>query len=87
MGATVGHIVTLLSTDFIKLVALAVVVAVPVAWYGMTQWLEDFAYKIEIEWWIYTIAGIIALVVAFLTIGSQSIKAALNNPVDSLRSE
>ncbi|HEY0654713.1 MAG TPA: ABC transporter permease [Chryseosolibacter sp.] len=87
MGASVAHIVKLLSTDFIKLVAMAILVAVPVAWYGMNKWLEEFAYKIAIEWWIFSIAGVVALVVAFVTIGSQSIRAALNNPVDSLRSE
>lgn len=87
MGASVGNIVTLLSKDFIKLVLVAVVFAVPVAWYGMNQWLQDFAYKIDIQWWIFVLAGVTSLLIAFLTIGSQSIRAALNNPVNSLRSE
>ncbi|HEY0740774.1 MAG TPA: ABC transporter permease [Chryseosolibacter sp.] len=87
MGASMSDVVTLLSKDFIKLVAVAVLVAVPGAWYGMNQWLEDFAYKTDLEWWIFIVAGSAALIIAFITIASQSVKAALNNPVDSLRSE
>ncbi len=87
MGASVTNIVALLSKEYIRLVGVAVVVAIPMAWYGMNQWLEEFAYKIEIEWWVFVLAGATAIVIALFTIGSQSVKAALNNPVDSLRNE
>lgn len=87
MGASMSDVVTLLSKDFVKLVAVAVLVAVPGAWYGMNQWLEDFAYKTDLEWWIFIVAGLAALMIAFFTIASQSVKAAVTNPVDSLRSE
>ncbi|MFC4874583.1 ABC transporter permease [Negadavirga shengliensis] len=87
LGANVGSIVGLLSKDFVKLVLLAIVIATPVSWYVMNRWLEGFAYKIEIGWWVFPLAGIGALMVALLTISSQAIKAALANPVESLRSE
>jgi putative ABC transport system permease protein len=83
----VGNIVGLLSKDFVKLVLLAIVIATPVSWYAMNRWLEGFAYKIEIGWWVFPLAGIGALMIALLTISSQAIKAALANPVESLRSE
>jgi putative ABC transport system permease protein len=87
LGASVGSIATLLSKDFLKLVLIAFVIAVPVAWYAMHQWLQDFAYKIDISWWIFALAGISAIVIALLTVSFQAIKAALANPVKSLRSE
>jgi putative ABC transport system permease protein len=87
LGADVRNIVGLLSKDFIKLVVLAIVIATPFSWYAMTQWLENFAYKIEIHPWIFLLAGSIALCIALLTISYQSIKSALMNPVSSLRSE
>jgi putative ABC transport system permease protein len=87
LGADVSSIVGLLSRDFVKLVLMAVVIATPVSWYAMNQWLEGFAYQVPVHWWTFGIAGIMAVVVALATISFQSIKAALMNPVKSLRSE
>ncbi|TDE18558.1 ABC transporter permease [Dyadobacter psychrotolerans] len=87
LGASVGSIVGLLSKDFIKLVLLAIIFGSPIAWYAMNTWLQDFAYHVEISWWMFVSAGILAIVIALLTISFQSIKAALMNPVKSLRSE
>jgi len=87
MGASVANIVTLLSKDFVKLVILGFFIAIPISWYAMNQWLADFAYKIEIGPGIFALAGATALVIALLTVSWQSIKAALANPVESLRSE
>jgi putative ABC transport system permease protein len=87
LGASVSQIIVLLSTDFLKLVLLAFVIAIPIAWYAVNQWLQDFAYRIEMEWWIIALTGISALTIALLTISYQSVKAALANPVKSLRSE
>lgn len=87
LGASVSSIVTLLSKDFLKLVLISIIVASPLAWYAMNQWLNDFAYKIDIEWWMFILAGLLAVGIALLTVSFQSIKAALMNPVKSLRSE
>jgi putative ABC transport system permease protein len=87
LGASVEGIVLLLSRDFVKLVVVALLIASPIAWYAMNKWLEDFAYRIELEWWIFAIAGLLAIVIALLTVSFQSVKAALMNPVKSLRSE
>lgn len=87
LGATVSSVVALLSTDFLKLVTIAFFMAVPVAWWVMDKWLQDFAYKITIEWWMFALAGGLAVGIALLTVSYQSIKAALVNPVKSLRSE
>ncbi len=87
LGANVSNIVSLLSIDFLKLVAIAAVIAFPVAWYFMHHWLEDFAYRISIPWWVFVLAGLIAAVVAFVTISFQAVKAALANPVKNLRTE
>lgn len=87
LGASVGSIVGLLSQDFLKLVLLAIVIASPLAWYAMNQWLHSYAYKTELSWWMFALAGLLAIVIAFVTISFQSIKAALTNPVRSLRSE
>ena len=87
LGATVTQITTLLSKDFLLLVLIAIMIASPIAWYAMNQWLQDFAYRITIEWWVFALAGIMALLIAFLTISYQAIKAALANPVKSLRTE
>ena len=86
MGASASGIVGLLSVDFIKLVFFAILIAVPVAWYAMDRWLQDFAYRIEIPWWGFALAGSIASIIAIATISFQAIKAALMNPVKSLRS-
>ncbi|MDP4132000.1 MAG: hypothetical protein Q8939_17720, partial [Bacteroidota bacterium] len=77
----------LLSKDFLKLVIIANVIAWPLAWWAMNKWLQDFAYRIEISWWVFAIAGIAAVLIAILTVSFQAIKAALANPVNSLRAE
>ena len=87
LGASVGSIVTILSKDFLKLVLISIVIASPIAWYAMNKWLEDFAYKIDIEWWVFALAGLLAMGIALLTVSFQAVKAALMNPVKSLRSE
>jgi putative ABC transport system permease protein len=87
LGASVGSIVALLSKDFLKLVLIAVLIASPIAWYAMNQWLADFAYKITIEWWVFALSGTLAIGIALVTVSFQSIKAAMANPVRSLRSE
>ena len=87
LGASVSNIVSLLSMDFIKLVLVSAVIAFPIAWYAMHTWLQDFAYRIAINWWIFVIAGITALLIALLTVSFQAVKAAVANPVKSLRTE
>jgi putative ABC transport system permease protein len=87
LGASVTGIVALLSKDFLKLVFIAIVIATPLSWYAMHKWLQDFAYRIDISWWIFLLAGIIALLIAFVTISFQAIKTANSNPVKSLRTE
>ena len=87
LGASVAGITALLAKDFLKLVLIAIVLASPIAYYFMNIWLSDFAYRIDIQWWMFAVAGLVAIVVAFLTVSFQSIRAALMNPVKSLRSE
>ena len=87
LGATVSGIVGLLSRDFVKLVLIAVVIASPLAWWVMNKWLEDFVYRIDIQWWMFASAGLAAVVIALLTVSGQAIRAAVANPVDSLRDE
>ena len=87
LGASVASVVALLSKDFLKLILIALVLASPIAWWGMNQWLEEFAYKVTIDWWIFALAGLLAVGIALLTVSFQSIKTALMNPVKSLRSE
>jgi putative ABC transport system permease protein len=87
LGASVGSIVTMLSKDFLRLVLIASVIALPVAWWAMNQWLHDFAYRISISWWVFLVAGSIAFIIAMFTISFKAIKAALSNPVTNLRSE
>lgn len=87
LGASVSDVVSMLSLDFMKLILIAFLFATPIAWYGMNQWLEDFAYRIEIQWWMFVIAGLAALALAMLTVSLQSVKAAMMNPVDSLKIE
>ena len=87
LGASVSSIVTLLSKDFLKLVIIAIVIASPLAWWGMSKWLQDFAYKVNVEWWIFALVGVVAVGIAFITVSFQSIKVALVNPAKSLRSE
>jgi putative ABC transport system permease protein len=85
LGATVTDIVSMLSGDFVRLVVIAIVIASPVAWYFMHRWLQDFAYRVPISWWIYGIAGACAVVIALATVSVQAIRAAMANPVESLR--
>ncbi|MEO8414362.1 MAG: ABC transporter permease [Ginsengibacter sp.] len=87
MGATVSNIVNLLSVDFLKLVVFSFFIAAPIAWYFMHQWLKDFAYRTPISWWIFLIAGCTALLIALFTVSFQAIKAAIANPVKSMRTE
>lgn len=87
LGATVAGIVKTLSKDFVKLVFIAIVIASPIAWWAMDKWLQDFAYRVDIQWWMFAIAGVLAILIALFTVSSQALKAALVNPVDSLRDE
>jgi ABC-type antimicrobial peptide transport system permease subunit len=87
LGASVIQIITLLSGDFLKLVLLAFIIATPLSWYVMAEWLNNFAYQIEIEWWMFPLAGLMAVGIALFTVSFQSVKAALANPIKSLRSE
>ncbi len=87
LGASVNKIVLLLSKDFLILVLVALIIATPLAWYGMNQWLQNYAFRTEITVWIFGFAGIVAVLIAIITVSSQAIKAAMSNPVESLRSE
>ncbi|HTB25965.1 MAG TPA: FtsX-like permease family protein, partial [Puia sp.] len=87
LGASVSGIVGLLSKDFLKLIAISCLVAFPVSWWVMHNWLLNYQYRIEIGWWIFLAAGISAMLIALITISFQSVKAAIANPVNSLRSE
>ncbi|MBB6110932.1 putative ABC transport system permease protein [Mucilaginibacter lappiensis] len=87
LGAGVSTIVAMLSKDFIKLVFISIIIATPLAWLMMNKWLQGYAYRQNIQWWMLLSAGAGALVIAIVTISSQSFKAARSNPVDSLRSE
>lgn len=87
LGASVTSIVGLLSGDFVKLVIASIVIATPLTWYLMNRWLDDFAYKISLQWWMFAGAGALAVVIALLTVSTQAIKAAVTNPVKSLKSE
>ena len=87
LGASVTNIVKMLSTDFVKLVMLAFVIATPIAWWFMNKWLQDFAFRIDLSWWIFAVTGIGALLVALITLSFQAIRAAIANPVDSLKTE
>lgn len=87
LGASVPNIVQLLSKDFVVLVIVSIAIASPIAYYAMNKWLQDFAYRINIEWWVFALAGVLALFIALLTVSFQAIKAAVANPVKSLRTE
>jgi putative ABC transport system permease protein len=86
-GASLQHIFRLLTDQFIKLVLVSFVVAVPLAWYMMQTWLEDYEYKVKIGWEVFLISGLLSVIIALLTVSYQSIRAALANPADSLRAE
>ena len=87
LGASVSSIVSMLSKDFLKLVVISFIIAVPVAWWGMNSWLQDFANRINISWWIFIVAGLVAMFIAVITVSFQAIKAAIANPIKSLRTE
>ncbi|WP_028297680.1 ABC transporter permease [Olivibacter sitiensis] len=87
LGASVSGIVALLSKDFVKLVLIAVLLASPIAWWAMSHWLDHFTYRIDIEWWMFAVSGLAAIAVAIFTVAAQAVKAAMANPVDSLRDE
>jgi putative ABC transport system permease protein len=87
LGASVASIILLFSKEFLKLVLISFVMAAPIAWYTMHRWLQDFAYSIDIEWWIFLITSLLVVIITIVTISFQAIKAALISPVKSLRSE
>jgi ABC-type antimicrobial peptide transport system permease subunit len=87
LGASVAQIALLFSQDFLKLVLLAFLIAAPVAWFAMHKWLEDFAYSIDMEWWVFLRAGLLVIIITSITVSFQAIKAALANPIKSLRNE
>ncbi|MEO5783153.1 MAG: ABC transporter permease [Ginsengibacter sp.] len=87
LGATVSNIVAMLSKDFLRLVIIAALVAFPIAWWVMNKWLQDFAYRINISWWIFIVAGVVAVLIALITVSFKAIKAAIANPVKNLRTE
>jgi ABC-type antimicrobial peptide transport system permease subunit len=87
LGATSVNIVYLFSKEFILLIAIAFVIATPIAWYFMYQWLQDYVYRISISWWLFAVSGFISIIIALVTISFQAIKAAVANPVKSLRIE
>ncbi|RYU92430.1 ABC transporter permease [Mucilaginibacter terrigena] len=87
LGASSGSITGMLSAQFLKLVALSIIIAIPFTWFAMHKWLQEFAYRVEVQWWVFVAAGTMALAVAYITVSFQTIRAALANPVKSLRSE
>ena len=87
LGADITSIAVLLSREFVGPVIVAFLLAIPLTWYAMNKWLQGFAYRIDISWWMFLVAGLLAIVIALVTISYQSIKAAVNNPIKSLRSE
>jgi putative ABC transport system permease protein len=87
LGATAANIVYLFSKEFIILIAIAFVIATPIAWYYMHQWLQDYSYRIDISWWIFLIGGVASIIIALATVSFQAIKAAIANPVKSLKTE
>lgn len=82
-----GGIVALLSRDFVKLVSLAIVIASPIAWYGIDKWLQNYPYRTQVDWWIFVAAGLCAIFVTLITVSFQALKAAMADPVKSLRNE
>jgi putative ABC transport system permease protein len=87
LGASVMNITSMLSKDFLKLVIISILISSPIAWIVMNKWLQSFAYRVSINWWIFIVAGLIALLIALITVSFQAIKAAVANPVKSLRTE
>jgi putative ABC transport system permease protein len=87
LGATVANILALVSKDFIKLVIISIIIAIPIAFYAINKWLEGFAYRTAVHWWVFAFAGMLTLIIAFATISVQAIKTALTSPVKNLRTE
>ena len=87
LGASVGSIVGLISQDFLRLILVATAIAIPIAWYTLRVWLRDFAYQTEIPWWLFAVVGLAAMTIGILTIGGQSLRAALANPVEAIKQE
>jgi putative ABC transport system permease protein len=87
LGASTENLLLILSRDFLLLVGVAFVIAVPVTWLAMDSWLQSFAYRVGISWWIFGLAGLLAAAIAFITVGGQAMRAAMRNPVRSLRTE
>ncbi len=87
LGASVLNITGLLSKEFLLLVTVSIVIASPIAWYAVHEWLQGYSYRIDMQWWVFVAAGIIAIVVSLMTVSFQAVKAALANPVKSLRTE
>ena len=87
VGASVSSIIAMLSKDILKLVIISSVISFPVAWFAMNKWLQNYAYRINMSWWMFVVAGSIAVGIALLTVSFQAIKAAIANPVKSLRAE
>jgi putative ABC transport system permease protein len=87
LGASVTDIISILSKEFVMLIIIAFVIATPVAWWAAHQWLQDFAYRTTMSWWVFAVCGLAMLFIAFLTLSIQTIRAAISNPVNALRSE
>jgi putative ABC transport system permease protein len=87
LGASVVHIARLLSTQFVLLISVSLVLAFPLAWWAMNRWLENFVYHVEIQWWVFLASGLVTIGIALLTISFHALRAAYSNPVDSLRAE
>lgn len=87
LGASVLRITALLAKDFLILVVISIIIATPIAWYSMHQWLQEYPYRVTITWWLFAIAAVLAIVIAIITVAGQAIKAALANPIKSLRTE
>ncbi|WP_206537984.1 ABC transporter permease [Sphingobacterium deserti] len=87
LGASISGILVMISKDFVRLVLIAIVIGTPLTWWAMNKWLEDFAYRIDIEWWMFAVAGLLAVIIALTTVSYQAIRAATANPVNSLRDE
>jgi ABC-type antimicrobial peptide transport system permease subunit len=87
LGASVSQIMTLLSRDFIKLVALAFLISTPLAWWAINKWLEDFEFRTSVSWWVFAVSGVGMILIALITLSAQTIRSATANPVNNLRTE
>jgi putative ABC transport system permease protein len=87
LGASVSSIVSILSTDFLKLIFISLIISIPLAWMATNKWLQNYPYRITLSWWLFALAGMLVILIALFTISFQSIKAAIANPVKSLRTE